>query len=109
MVREGLQQEHSEKKYEGYQCTTNELLMYNNRLYMHDSTDLNHFIMNTFHQRPYVDHPSYHKIITTVRKLYYSPIMKQYIAKYIAKCLECQQVIVEHKHHARLLQPLKIS
>jgi hypothetical protein len=71
MVREGLQQEHGEKKYEGYQRTKNELLMYNNRLYVHDLAKLKNFIMNTFHQRPDVGHPSYHKIITIVRKLYY--------------------------------------
>jgi hypothetical protein len=34
--------------------------------------------------------------------------MKQDIAEYIAKCLECQQVKVEHKHPAGLLQPLQI-
>jgi hypothetical protein len=34
--------------------------------------------------------------------------MKQDIVEYIAKCLECQQVKVEHKHPAGLLQPLQI-
>jgi hypothetical protein len=34
--------------------------------------------------------------------------MKQDIVEYIAKCLECQQVKVEHKHPTGLLQPLQI-
>jgi hypothetical protein len=34
--------------------------------------------------------------------------MKQDIVEYISKCLECQQVKVEHKHPTRLLQPLQI-
>jgi hypothetical protein len=34
--------------------------------------------------------------------------MKQFIAEYIAKYLECQHVKVEHKHLAGLLQPLPI-
>jgi phosphoribosyl-dephospho-CoA transferase len=34
--------------------------------------------------------------------------MKQDIVEYIAKCLKCQQVKVEQKHPAGLLQPLQI-
>jgi hypothetical protein len=59
-------------------------------------------------RRPYVGHPGYQNMVTTVRQLYYWPRMKQDIVEYIAKCLECQQVKVEHKHPARLLQPLQI-
>jgi hypothetical protein len=55
-----------------------------------------------------VGHPGYQKMITTVRQLYYWPRMKQDIVEYISKCLECQQVKVEHKHPAGLLQPLPI-
>jgi hypothetical protein len=35
--------------------------------------------------------------------------MKQSIAHYIAKCLECQQVKFEHRHLAGLLHPIQIS
>jgi hypothetical protein len=31
--------------------------------------------------------------------------MKGYIVSYVARCLECQQVKVEHRHLAGLLQP----
>jgi hypothetical protein len=34
--------------------------------------------------------------------------MKQDIAHYIVKCLECQQVKVEHRHPVGLLQPIQI-
>jgi len=34
--------------------------------------------------------------------------MKTEVAKYIARCLECQQVKTEHQHPAGLLQPLPI-
>ena len=34
--------------------------------------------------------------------------MKTELAKYIARCFECQQVKTEHQHLARLLQPLPI-
>jgi hypothetical protein len=68
-----------------------------------DSSDLRHLIMDEFHRRPYVGHLGYQKMVTTVRQLYYWPRMKYDIPKYIAKCLECQQVKVEHKHPTGLL------
>jgi hypothetical protein len=35
--------------------------------------------------------------------------MKKDMDNYIAKCMECQKVKIEHKHPARLLHPLPIS
>jgi hypothetical protein len=46
--------------------------------------------------------------MTTIRKLYYCLGMKKYIAQYIVKCLECQQVKVEHMTTVGLLHPLEI-
>ena len=43
-----------------------------------------------------------------LRKEYFCPNMKTEVAEYIARCFECQQVKTEHKHPARLLQPLPI-
>jgi hypothetical protein len=34
--------------------------------------------------------------------------LKKYIAEYLGKCIECQQVKAEHRHPAGLLQPLPI-
>jgi hypothetical protein len=95
-----------ENRYEGYQVRIDSLLLYNNRLYVSNSMDLRHLIMDEFHRRPYVGHPGYQKMITTVRQLYYCLGMKQYSAHYIVKCLECQQVKVEHRHPAGILQPM---
>jgi len=70
-VREGLQQETKERKYEGYHITFDELILYNNRLYVTNSTNLRHLIMGEFHRRPYVYHLGYQYMVTIVRKLYY--------------------------------------
>jgi hypothetical protein len=90
LVREKLQQEPKEKRYEGYQLRDDNLLVYNKRLYVSDSTYLRQLILDEFHRRLYVGHPGYQKMVTTVRKQYYWPKMKQDIARYILKCLECQ-------------------
>lgn len=41
-------------------------------------------------------------------KHYYYPIMKKEIVEYIAKCLESQDVKVEHKNPISMLHPLPI-
>jgi hypothetical protein len=35
--------------------------------------------------------------------------MKAYIVNYVARCLECQQIKVEHRHPIGLIQPHAIS
>ena len=65
-------------------------------------------ILNEVHNTPYSGHPGYQKTITMLRKDYFWPNMKNELAKYIARCFECQQVKIEHQHPARLLQPLPI-
>jgi hypothetical protein len=46
-------------------------------------------------------------MITTTRKQFYWSGLKKDIAKYLAQCIECQQV-KEHRHLAGLLHPLPI-
>ena len=48
------------------------------------------------------------KTVAAVRKQYYWPRMKNDVAEYIARCMECQKVKVEHRHLTGLLQPLPI-
>jgi hypothetical protein len=64
--------------------------------------------MDEFHKIPYVGHLGHQKMVTTIRQLYYWLGMKQDIAQHISKCLEFQQVKVEHKHPSSLLKPLSI-
>jgi hypothetical protein len=84
------------------------MLTYINRLYITTCDDLTRFIMDEIHKRPYTGHPGYQKMITTTRKQLYWHILKKDIDDYLAKCLECQQVKVEHQHSVGLLQPLSI-
>jgi hypothetical protein len=64
--------------------------------------------MDEIHKIPYTSHPGYQKIITATKKLFYWLGMKKDIVGYLDKCLECQQIKVEHKHILRLLHPLPI-
>jgi hypothetical protein len=60
------------------------------------------------HKVPYAGHPGYQKPITTVKKQYYWPGMKNEVFDFIARFLQCQKVKVEHRHPVGLLQPLPI-
>jgi hypothetical protein len=55
-------------------------------------------ILKEMHNVPYAGHPGYEKRISVVKSQYYWPDMKREIADFIAKCLECQRVRVEHRH-----------
>ena len=74
-------------KYEGYQMLSDGLLTYKGRLYIPNCDDLNSFIMDELHKRPYTGHPSYQKMITATRKLLYWPRLKNDIADDLSKCL----------------------
>jgi hypothetical protein len=103
-----LQQEPTGEKYEGYQMTEGGLLTHRDRLYIPNCDDLKRFIMDELHKRPYTSHPGYQKIITATWKQFYWLGLKKDIAKYLAQCIECQQVKVEHRHPAGLLHSLPI-
>jgi hypothetical protein len=103
-----LRQEPARLKYESYQMLEEGLLTYINRLYILNYDDLNRFIMDELHKRPYTGHPGYQKMITSTKKQFYWPGLNKDIANSLATCLECQQVKAEHRHLAGLLQPLPI-
>ena len=47
------------------------VLIFKNRLYRTNSVKLKLLILNEFHKRPFLSHPSYFKMIMTLRKYYY--------------------------------------
>jgi hypothetical protein len=81
----------------------NGLLRLKSRLYLPNYVDLKSRILDELHKKPYSSHPGYHKMITALRKLFYWPNMKSETTEYLSKCLDCQQVKVEHQHPADLL------
>jgi hypothetical protein len=91
-----LQQEPTREKYEGYQMTDEGLLTYRERLYIPNCDDLKRFIMDELHKRPYTGHPRYQKMITATRKKIYWSGLKKDVAKYLAQCIEFQQVKSKH-------------
>jgi hypothetical protein len=86
----------------------NGILMHKNRVYVPNSYELRKLVLKEMHNVPYVGHPGYQKTIAVVRSQYFWLGMKKDVVDYIARCMECQRVKVEHKHPTGLLQPLPI-
>ena len=75
---------------------------------MPNRTTLKELILNEFHCNNYAGHLGYQKILTAIKKVYYWSGMRKNIVEYLSKCLECQQVKVEHQHPTRILQTIPI-
>jgi hypothetical protein len=107
-VKENLQQGNVQQKIKEYEIREDILLMHKNRIYVPSSGELRNLVLKEMHDVPYAGHPGYQKTITAVRIELFWPGMKKDVADYIARCMECQKVKVEHRHLAGLLQPLPI-
>jgi hypothetical protein len=107
-VKESLQQGDVQQKIKEYEIKEDGLLMHKNRIYVPSSRELRNLVLKEMHDVPYVGHPGYQKMITTVRSQFFWPGMKKDVVDYIARCMECQKVKVEHRHPVGLLQPLPI-
>ena len=66
-MKDKLQKQSLEKKYERYKLEEDGLLTYKGRIYIPDVADLRRVVMDEIHQAPYSGHPGYLKTITTTR------------------------------------------
>ena len=82
----------TENLIKGYNLNEKEFLLYKDRMYVPNVPKVKLLILDEIHKTPYSGHPGYQNTITMLRKEYFWPNMKTEGAKYIARCLECQQV-----------------
>lgn len=78
------------------------------RIYVPNQQHLKNLIFEEYHKIPYAAHHGYQKMISAMRNEFFWPSMKKEVAKYLAKCLKCQQVKAKHQHPTGLLHPLPI-
>ena len=70
-IKDKLQHQSLEKKYEGYQLEGDKLLTYKNRVYIPNVADLRRIVVDEIHQDPYSGHPRYQKTIAIAKKQYF--------------------------------------
>ena len=84
------------------------ILRFRTRLYVPNDGDLRRKLLEEVHCSRLAIHPGRTKMYKYLRQNCWWSGMKQDIAQFVAQCLVCQQVKVEHQRPARFLQPLSI-
>ena len=67
-VKDKLQQQSLEKRYEGYKLEEDGLLTYKGRIYILNVVDVRRVVMDEIHQAPYYGHLGYQMTISIARK-----------------------------------------
>ncbi|MBM1019729.1 hypothetical protein JQN38_25530, partial [Escherichia coli] len=65
-------------------------------------------ILQEAHASPYSIHPGSTKMYQDLKTQFWWEGMKEDVAKWVSKCLTCQQVKAEHQRPGGLLQPLEV-
>ncbi|KAM6577811.1 hypothetical protein CsatB_029648 [Cannabis sativa] len=76
------------------------MLRFGNRVCVPMDDGIKREIMDESHTTPYSVHPGSTKMYQDLKAMFWWPGMKNDIAKYVAKCLTCQQVKAEHQRPA---------
>jgi hypothetical protein len=92
-------------RFEGFTFDDDGLLRFKNQIYVPPNDELRRLILSEAHREVYMAHLGVMKMRADLKPLFFWKGMKENIVNYVARCLECQQVKVEHRHPAGLLQP----
>jgi len=84
------------------------LLYYQGRICVPDVPEIRKKILDEAHNSKFALHPGSTKMYHNVKDTYWWFGMKRHIAEYIARCVKCQQIKVEHQKPGGLLQSLPI-
>ena len=80
------------------------ILKLNNRVCMPDVNNLKQRILHKAHYVPYNVHPRATKMYHGIKATYWWNGLKKDVAEFVASCLTCQQVKIEHQKPIGLLQ-----
>ncbi|GJU66910.1 putative nucleotidyltransferase, ribonuclease H [Tanacetum coccineum] len=95
-------------KQEEFRVDDHGVIWYGNRLCVPDDSSLREAILTEAHSSPFSIHPGSTKMYRDLKQNFWWNGMKQEVARFVAKCLTCQQVKIEHQRASGLLQPLDI-
>ncbi|KAK7264749.1 hypothetical protein RJT34_32359 [Clitoria ternatea] len=85
-----------------------QLLRYKDRVCIPDKEELRKVILEEGHKSYMSIHPGTTKMYQDLKKLFWWPGMKKAVAEYVAACLICQKVKVEHQKPPGMLQSMEI-
>ena len=74
-------------------------------MYIHREGSISRTILEELHKALFSVHLDVKNMYANMNRLFFWVGMKHNIVHFVAKCLECQRVKVDHRHPAGLLQP----
>ncbi|OMO55593.1 reverse transcriptase [Corchorus capsularis] len=83
-------------------------LRFDDRLCVPNDVEIKKVILDEAHYSGYTVHPGGTKMYRDLKETYWWNNMKREIGEFVAQCIVCQQVKVEHQRPAGQLQPLPI-
>lgn len=84
------------------------LIRFKKIIFVTKNFELNRLIIREFHAKQYYANSRYQKSLMAIKMFYYLGHLKRKVVDFVAKSIECQQVKVECKHLAGLLQTIPI-
>ncbi|KAK1431931.1 hypothetical protein QVD17_08737 [Tagetes erecta] len=96
-------------KQSEFRVDSNGVLWCGKRLCVPDDPSIRDSLLAEAHSSPFSIHPGSTKMYRDLRQNFWWNGMKEDVARYVSKCLTCQQVKIEHQRASGLLQPLDIS
>ena len=91
-----IKKDMGQQKVMSFEIGGDGILRFQGRLCVPNVDGLQERILNEVHTSRYVIHPGSTKMYHDLKTLYWSNNMKRYVADFVSKCLNCQQVKVEH-------------
>jgi hypothetical protein len=82
-------------------------ILFDRRLCVPRDQELRRLILEEAHKCSFSIHPRATKMYRDLKE-YWWPGMKTDVAEFVARCIVCQQVKIEHQRPASMLQPLEI-
>ena len=84
------------------------IIRHGKRLWVPSSHDLRKEVLREAHASPYSIHPGGTKMYKDLKQHYWWNNMKKDVADFVAKCLVCQQIRIEHRKPGGELKPLPV-
>lgn len=84
------------------------LMRFRGRICVSNISDIREQILDECHKSKLAVHPGQMKMYQNLRNVYWWRGMKWSVVDYVSRCLQCQQIKVERRKPAGLLQPLPI-
>ncbi|KAJ9538736.1 hypothetical protein OSB04_031469 [Centaurea solstitialis] len=84
------------------------IMWFGNRLCVPNDPEIREALLNEAHSSPFSIHPGSTKMYRDLKQNFWWNGMKQDVANFVARCLTCQKVKIEHQRASGFLQPLEI-